>query len=233
MKLSFVTLSLLASLAVSGCSKADTGTQPGDAKETAPAKEEAPKQAEEKPVRETTVSTEVTPTKEKKMTVVVIETSKGNIIAELDDEKAPVSVKNFLEYVDENFYDNTIFHRVIKDFMVQGGGFTEDMNQKRPKAPIKIESDNGLKNDRGTLAMARTQVPNSATSQFFINHKDNAFLNYTAPTAQGYGYAVFGRVIDGMDVVDEIAGVVTRNAGMHQNVPAEAVVIKKIYRKAD
>ncbi|MCL1888554.1 MAG: peptidylprolyl isomerase [Kiritimatiellaeota bacterium] len=165
------------------------------------------------------------------MTTIIIETSMGTITAELDAEKAPITVKNILEYVDEGFYTDTIFHRVIPNFMIQGGGFTEDMTQKKTKAPIKIESANGLKNARGTLAMARTNVPDSATSQFFINHKDNDFLNFTAPNPQGYGYAVFGRVTDGMDVVDAIAKVATGNRGMMGDVPREAVVIKKISRK--
>ena len=165
------------------------------------------------------------------MTLVTVETSKGNLTLELDAEKAPATVANFLQYVDESHYDNTIFHRVIPNFMIQGGGFTADMAQKKTKAPIKIESANGLKNNRGTIAMARTNVPDSATCQFFINLKDNDFLNYSSPTPQGYGYAVFGRVTDGMDVVDAIAKVATGNRGGHGDVPQEAVVIKKVSRK--
>jgi len=186
---------------------------------------------ETKPVETKPAEPEIEKKEENKMTTVIIETSKGSITVELDGEKAPITVKNFLAYVDDGHYADTIFHRVIKGFMVQGGGFTEDMRQKATKPPIKIESANGLKNNRGTLAMARTGIPDSATSQFFINHKDNAFLNYTAPTQQGYGYAVFGRVTDGMDVVDAIAEVATANRGGHGDVPQEAVVIKKISRK--
>jgi len=162
--------------------------------------------------------------------VVVITTSKGVITAELDAEKAPVTVANFLSYVDDGFFTDTIFHRVIKGFMIQGGGFTAEMRQKPTKAPIKLESKNGLKNARGTLAMARTGDPNSATSQFFINHVDNKNLDFPQP--DGNGYAVFGKVIDGMDVVDAIADVATGNKGPHQNVPVEAVMIQKIERKA-
>jgi cyclophilin family peptidyl-prolyl cis-trans isomerase len=157
-----------------------------------------------------------------------IETSKGTITLELDEEKAPATVANFAEYAKSGFYDGTIFHRVIDGFMIQGGGFTRDMNRKATRDPIMIESMNGLRNARGTIAMARTMDPNSATSQFFINLVDNGFLDFTAPTAQGYGYAVFGRVTDGLDVVDAIAKVRTGSAGPHQNVPVEAVVIRRI-----
>jgi peptidyl-prolyl cis-trans isomerase B (cyclophilin B) len=160
--------------------------------------------------------------------VVVISTSMGDIEVELYADKAPESVKNFLGYVESGQYDGTIFHRVIKDFMIQGGGFTPDMNQKPTKAPIKNEADNGLKNTVGTLAMARTSVPDSATSQFFINTKDNAFLDHKGKTQQGWGYAVFGKVIGGLDVVRKIEAVSTTNKGMHQDVPAEPVVIKSI-----
>ena len=157
-----------------------------------------------------------------------IETSKGTITLELDAERAPATVANFAEYAKSGFYDGTIFHRVIDGFMIQVGGFTRDMNQKDTRDPIAIESMNGLKNLRGTIAMARTMDPNSATSQFFINLVDNAFLDFTSPTARGYGYAVFGRVLDGMEVVDAIAKVRTGSVGPHENVPSEAVVIKKI-----
>jgi len=164
--------------------------------------------------------------------VVVIETSLGTITAELYPDKAPASVANFLAYADEKFYDGTIFHRVMKDFMIQGGGFTTQMKQKPTKAPIKNEADNGLANDRGTLAMARTMVVDSATSQFFINHgANNGFLNHTAKTDRGYGYAVFGKVIAGMDVVDKIAAVETGSVGPFQNVPLTPVEIKSIRRK--
>ncbi len=162
---------------------------------------------------------------------VVIQTNMGNIELELNAEKAPNTVKNFLNYVNSNFYDNTIFHRVIKDFMIQGGGFTADMKQKQTLAPIAIESNNGLKNDRGTIAMARTNDPNSATSQFFINTKNNNFLNYSAPTMQGYGYAVFGKVVKGMDVVDKIESVKTTSKGYMADVPVNTVLIEKIYVK--
>jgi cyclophilin family peptidyl-prolyl cis-trans isomerase len=157
-----------------------------------------------------------------------IETSKGTITLELDAERAPATVANFAEYAKNGFYDGTIFHRVIDGFMIQGGGFTRDMNQKTTRDPIAIESMNGLRNLRGTIAMARTMDPNSATSQFFINLVDNAFLDFTAPTTRGYGYAVFGRVLDGMEVVDAIAKVRTGSVGPYENVPSEAVVIKKI-----
>ena len=157
-----------------------------------------------------------------------IETSMGSITVELDDEKAPITVKNFLDYAASGHYDGTIFHRVIDGFMIQGGGFTKAMDQKPTKAPIKNEAANGLTNKRGTIAMARTMVVDSATSQFFINLVDNDFLNFRAPTPQYYGYAVFGKVTDGMDVVDRIAKVKTGFAGPHQNVPEEPVVIKKV-----
>ena len=157
-----------------------------------------------------------------------IETSKGTITLELDGEKAPATVANFAEYARSGFYDGTIFHRVIDGFMIQGGGFTKAMDQKPTKAPIKNEAANGLTNKRGTIAMARTMVVDSATSQFFINLVDNDFLNFRAPTPQYYGYAVFGKVTDGMDVVDRIAKVKTGFAGPHQNVPEEAIVIRKI-----
>ncbi|MBR2355310.1 MAG: peptidyl-prolyl cis-trans isomerase [Kiritimatiellae bacterium] len=157
-----------------------------------------------------------------------IETSMGTITVELDDERAPATVENFVKYAADGFYDGTIFHRVIDGFMVQGGGFTRDMNQKDTRGPIRIESMNGLKNLRGTIAMARTMVPDSATSQFFINLVDNGFLDFTAPTQSGYGYAVFGKVTDGMEVVDRIAKVRTGFSGPHQNVPEEPVVIRKV-----
>ena len=157
-----------------------------------------------------------------------IETSKGTITLELNAEKAPATVANFVEYAKSGFYDGTIFHRVIDGFMIQGGGFTRDMNQKETRAPIRIESMNGLSNARGTIAMARTMDPNSATSQFFINLVDNDFLDFTAPTTQGYGYAVFGAVTDGLEVVDAIAKVRTGSVGPYENVPEDAVVIKKV-----
>ena len=160
--------------------------------------------------------------------VVVIETSMGDITVELFPDRAPKSVENFLAYVSQGFYDGTIFHRVISDFMIQGGGFTADMQKKDTRAPIENEADNGLKNRRGTLAMARTPEIHSATGQFFINVKDNAFLDYKGPSAADFGYAVFGQVTEGLDVVDKIKSVKTGGAGPYQDVPVEAVVIKTI-----
>ena len=157
-----------------------------------------------------------------------IETTMGSISLELDDSKAPATVANFAKYAKDGHYDGTIFHRVIDGFMIQGGGFTKDMNQKETRAPIRNEAMNGLKNRRGTIAMARTMVVDSATSQFFINLVDNGFLDFTAPTVQGYGYAVFGHVTDGLDVVDAIAKSRTRSVGHYENVPEEAVVIRKV-----
>lgn len=160
--------------------------------------------------------------------IVKIQTNKGEIVIELNAQDAPVSVKNFLTYVREGFYAQTIFHRVIPNFMIQGGGFTTDMAQKKTRAEIKNEADNGLENLRGTLAMARTQVVDSATSQFFINLVDNAFLNHQGKTPNAYGYAVFGRVTEGMEVVDEIAKIKTGNHGYHQDVPEEPVIIETV-----
>ncbi len=160
-------------------------------------------------------------------TKVKMTTTLGTIVIELDNAKAPASAANFIEYVKSGFYDGTIFHRVIPGFMAQGGGFDTSFNQKTTNAPIKNEADNGLKNDRGTLAMARTNDPNSATAQFFINYKDNGFLNHSSPTPSGWGYAVFGKVVEGMDVVDEMANQPTGNRGMHQDVPKTDIVIEK------
>ncbi|APZ42338.1 peptidylprolyl isomerase [Acidihalobacter ferrooxydans] len=162
---------------------------------------------------------------------VELTTSHGTIVLELFPEKAPVTVENFLAYVDDGFFDDTIFHRVIPNFMIQGGGLSEDMHQKAGKAPIRNEADNGLKNEVGTIAMARTAVPDSATSQFFINVKDNDFLNFQAKTQSGWGYCVFGRVTDGMDVVRTIEGVKTGNRGGHQDVPVEPVHIVSAKRR--
>ena len=161
---------------------------------------------------------------------VVMTTSAGTIKVELYEDKAPVTVKNFLAYVDESFYDGTIFHRVIPDFMVQGGGFQPGMSQKNTKSPIKNESSNGLKNTRGTLAMARTSVPDSATAQFFINLVDNGFLD-KAKAQDGVGYCVFGKVTEGMDVVDKIKVVDTGIRGGHRDVPVKDVVIESIRRE--
>ena len=158
-----------------------------------------------------------------------IETSMGNIVLELDAVNAPISTANFIAYANDGFYEDTIFHRVIDGFMVQGGGLTADMSDKsNKKVPIKNEAANGLKNDHGTVAMARTNVVDSATSQFFINVGENSFLNHTAPTPQGFGYAVFGKVTDGMEVVDAIRQVKTGNKGLHQDVPVETITIQKV-----
>ncbi len=170
--------------------------------------------------------------------VVVIETSMGTIKVELYEDKAPITVKNFLAYTDDKFFDDTIFHRVIgkenkgDDFMIQGGGFTADMNQKKTKGQIKNEATNGLKNDRGTLAMARTGVVDSATAQFFINLKDNDFLNHRNTSDSGFGYCVFGKVTEGMDVVEKIKAVKTTTKNGMGDVPVDAVTIKSVTRAA-
>ncbi|NLB30618.1 MAG: peptidyl-prolyl cis-trans isomerase [Alcaligenaceae bacterium] len=153
-------------------------------------------------------------------------TNKGDIILELDGEKAPVTTENFLNYVKEGFYTNVIFHRVIPNFMIQGGGFEPGMKEKNTNAPIKNEADNGLKNDKYTIAMARTQDPHSASAQFFINSNNNDFLNFTAPSVQGWGYAVFGKVVEGTEVVDSIEKVATGTRGFHGDVPREDIVIE-------
>ena len=160
--------------------------------------------------------------------ILTISTSLGDIEVELFPDKAPETVKNFIAYAEAGHYDGTVFHRVIPGFMIQGGGMTADLKQKPTKAPIKNEAGNGLKNATGTLAMARTNVVDSATSQFFINVKDNAFLDHKSETPQGYGYAVFGKVIGGMDVVRKIEGVSTTNKNMMQDVPVEPVTIKSV-----
>ncbi|NBR29226.1 MAG: peptidyl-prolyl cis-trans isomerase [Betaproteobacteria bacterium] len=158
---------------------------------------------------------------------VELKTSVGVIVVELNPEKAPKSVENFLQYVKDGHYKGTIFHRVIPGFMVQGGGFSADFMQKKTRAPIPIEANNGLKNDVGTIAMARTSDPNSATAQFFINHKNNDFLNHSAPTPQGWGYAVFGKVVKGMDVVNKIAAIPTGPRGpFPSDVPSQQVIIE-------
>ncbi len=159
---------------------------------------------------------------------VEIKTSKGVIVLELDSAAAPKTVENFMSYVNDGAYDGTIFHRVIKDFMIQGGGFVPQMVQKKTKAPIVNEADNGLKNLRGTIAMARTMEPHSATSQFFINTVDNSFLDHTAKNPRGWGYCVFGKVVEGMDTVDEIAKVKTTTKVGHQDVPVVPVIIEKV-----
>ena len=159
--------------------------------------------------------------------MITLHTNYGDIAIELDFDKAPISSANFLQYCRDNFYNETIFHRVIDGFMVQGGGMNTDMSEKATRAAITNEADNGLSNDIGTLAMARTNVPDSARSQFFINIGDNHFLNHTAKTPQGWGYAVFGKVVSGMDIVDKIKQVATGSEGHHQDVPVELVIIER------
>ena len=166
---------------------------------------------------------------ENKMTQVTIKTSVGDIQLELNDEKAPITVENFKTIASSGYYEGTIFHRVINGFMIQGGGLTADMNNKSSETgPIQNEANNGLPNDRGTIAMARTMDPHSATSQFFINHKDNSFLNHTGETSQGWGYAVFGKVTNGMEIVDKIADVPTGSSGAYQDVPEDVITIESV-----
>lgn len=160
--------------------------------------------------------------------MITLHTTLGDITLELDAGKAPATVENFLGYARDGFFDGTIFHRVIDNFMIQGGGMLEDMSQKPTKAPVKNEADNGLKNAKGTIAMARTNDPHSATAQFFINVSDNDFLNHKSPTPQGWGYAVFGKVVTGMDVVEKIKGVKTGRRGYHDDVPVDAIIIQKV-----
>jgi peptidyl-prolyl cis-trans isomerase B (cyclophilin B) len=202
---------------------AETDAKPKPAPKPAPKASQAPKnESVPKKVSESSV-----PSKRKGSTVqVVIKSNKGDIKLELDKDKAPLTVENFLDYVNSNHFDGTIFHRVIGGFMIQGGGFDAEMKQKPVRKPIAIESSNGLKNARGTVAMARTNDPNSATAQFFINLSDNDFLNYESDGKPGY--AVFGKVVEGMDVVDEIAKVRTGNKGMHADVPLQAVTLDKV-----
>jgi peptidyl-prolyl cis-trans isomerase B (cyclophilin B) len=160
--------------------------------------------------------------------MITLHTNVGDITLELDFDKAPISAANFKQYAEDGFYEGTIFHRVIDGFMIQGGGFDADMNQKETREPIVNEADNGLSNDCYTVAMARTMDPDSASAQFFINVKDNDFLNHTAKTTQGWGYCVFGKVSQGTEVVDKIKGVATGSNGFHQDVPTEAIVIEKV-----
>lgn len=182
--------------------------------------------AQEQKIEEKQITKNYTAEKKvNEMSKVKLETSMGDIVIELNDEKAPVTAENFVGYVEDGFYDGMIFHRVIDGFMIQGGGFDKDMQQKKTKAPIKNEASNGLANDKGTIAMARTNDPDSATAQFFINVADNDFLNYRGPGNPGY--AVFGKVVEGMDVVEKIAKVKTGNVGPHGDVPKEEVVIEK------
>lgn len=159
--------------------------------------------------------------------MIKLHTNHGEITIDLDSEKAPITVQNFIDYVNSGHFDNTIFHRVINDFMIQGGGFESGMNQKKTRSPIHNEADNGLKNYAYTVAMARTSDVHSASAQFFINIADNGFLNYTSPTSEGFGYCVFGKVVEGKDVVDKIKKVETTNKSGHQNVPVEDVVLQK------
>lgn len=158
--------------------------------------------------------------------MITLQTNYGNIVIELDFDKAPKTAANFKQYVEDGFYNGTIFHRVIDGFMIQGGGFTEDFQQKETREAIQNEADNGLQNLTGTLAMARTNDPHSATAQFFINVKDNSFLNHSSKTSSGWGYCVFGKVVEGMDVVNKIKGVKTGSKGFHQDVPKETVIIQ-------
>ena len=160
--------------------------------------------------------------------MIIMHTTFGDITLELDAERAPKTVENFTAYINDGFFNGTIFHRIIDNFMIQGGGFEVGMGQKPTGETIENEADNGLKNDFGTIAMARTMDPHSATAQFFINIKDNDFLNHTAATSQGWGYAVFGKVVDGLDVIDKIKSVATGSAGGHQDVPVEDVIIESI-----
>ncbi|MBK8185958.1 MAG: peptidyl-prolyl cis-trans isomerase [Cellvibrio sp.] len=160
--------------------------------------------------------------------MITLHTNYGDIVLELDFEKAPKTAANFKQYAEDGFYDGTIFHRVIDGFMVQGGGFTEDFTQKETREQIQNEADNGLQNLTGTVAMARTNDPHSATAQFFINVKDNSFLNHSGKTSNGWGYCVFGKVSEGMDVVNKIKGVKTGSKGFHQDVPEQAVIIQKV-----
>jgi peptidyl-prolyl cis-trans isomerase B (cyclophilin B) len=162
--------------------------------------------------------------------LVLLETSCGDILLELFPDKAPLTVENFLAYVDEGFYDNTIFHRVIGGFMIQGGGLGPRMDEKKTRGPVRNEADNGLKNERGTIAMARTGEPHSASAQFFINLADNEFLNHTEPDGQGWGYCVFGRVTEGVDVVDAIGRLKTSSRGIHDDVPVDMALITSVSR---
>ena len=170
----------------------------------------------------------ITTNSQAETTMVKMDTNHGTITLELDADNAPNTVANFLTYAREGFYDGTIFHRVISNFMIQGGGFTKDMDQKTTHDPIENEANNGLKNDVGSIAMARTGDPHSATAQFFINVKDNDFLNFSSETPQGWGYAVFGKVTEGMDVVNKIKDVPTTTSGPYQDVPSETVIIEKV-----
>lgn len=199
----------------------------------------APETAVEEQAVEVVQETDAAPEEEQKSEekekepMVIIKTNKGDIKLKLDAEKAPVTVENFLKYVDDGHYNGTIFHRVIENFMIQGGGFTEDMKQKTTRPPIKNEAGNGLENKKGTIAMARTPAIDSATSQFFINVVDNPFLNHSSETPQGFGYCVFAEVVDGLDVVEAIRKVPTGQTGPHGDVPKEPIEIIEIVRDAE
>lgn len=208
----------------------NTAAKKSTAKKTDTKKTTAKKNtADKKPAAAKKTTAKSAPKKQNNKNInLLMKTNIGEIKLELYPDKAPVTVENFVSYVKDNFFNGLIFHRVINGFMIQGGGFDENLRQKETKAPIKIESDNGLKNNRGTIAMARTNDPNSATSQFFINLVDNNFLNFRSPDVTGYGYAVFGKVTDGMDVVDKIATVPTGSFGYMQDVPKYLIQIESV-----
>ena len=208
----------------------NTAAKKSTAKKTDTKKTTAKKTtADKKPAAAKKTTAKSAPKKQNNKNInLLMKTNIGEIKLELYPDKAPVTVENFVSYVKDNFFNGLIFHRIINGFMIQGGGFDENLRQKETKAPIKIESDNGLKNDRGTIAMARTNDPNSATSQFFINLVDNNFLNFRSPDVTGYGYAVFGKVTDGMDVVDKIATVPTGSFGYMQDVPKYLIQIESV-----
>lgn len=208
----------------------NTAAKKSTAKKTDTKKTTAKKNtADKKPAAAKKTTAKSAPKKQNNKNInLLMKTNIGEIKLELYPDKAPVTVENFVSYVKDNFFNGLIFHRVINGFMIQGGGFDENLRQKETKTPIKIESDNGLKNDRGTIAMARTNDPNSATSQFFINLVDNNFLNFRSPDVTGYGYAVFGKVTDGMDVVDKIATVPTGSFGYMQDVPKYLIQIESV-----
>lgn len=208
----------------------NTAAKKSTAKKTDTKKTTAKKNtADKKPAAAKKTTAKSAPKKQNNKNInLLMKTNIGEIKLELYPDKAPVTVENFVSYVKDNFFNGLIFHRVINGFMIQGGGFDENLRQKETKTPIKIESDNGLKNDRGTIAMARTNDPNSATSQFFINLVDNNFLNFRSPDVAGYGYAVFGKVTDGMDVVDKIATVPTGSFGYMQDVPKYLIQIESV-----
>lgn len=217
---------------VDGVNSSAEGTQHSDTKSDKTEKAESKKESKKKKKDKKSGKDASTENKgDEKMVNVVIETNMGNIEVELNREKAPITVDNFLNYVEKKHYDGTIFHRVIPTFMIQGGGHKEDLSEKPTDKPIKNEADNGLKNDKYTIAMARTSVVDSATAQFFINVNDNGFLNFRSPDPRGYGYAVFGKVTSGMDVVDKIKGVSTTSKMGMDDVPEKPVTIKTIRKK--